>query len=174
MQVYGSILPGAATVAKLLPKQAAEARRQAGEARKELALSRDAQHRLKVVRWHLDHGENVSLTSRHTGHSRTSVQAWLKAYRAHGAAGLEDRSHRPHHCRQPTWSAELEERVLALREQFPRWGKDKLVVLLQKEGVQVSRSMAAPSSRLSSKPPAKSAASDSSSCRPALPGSTAA
>jgi putative transposase len=35
----------------------------------------------------------------------------------------------------------LEQRVLGLREQFPRWGKDKLVVLLQKDGVQVSTSM---------------------------------
>jgi len=36
MQVYGSILPGAATVAKLLPEQAAEARRKAAEARQEV------------------------------------------------------------------------------------------------------------------------------------------
>lgn len=141
MQVYGSILPGAATVAKLLPEQAAEARRKAAEARQEVKLSGTAQHRLKVVRWYLGHGENVSLTARHFGHSRTSIQAWLKAYKAHGPAGLEDKSHRPHHCRQPTWAAELERRVLGLRELYPRWGKDKLVVLLKREDVIVSTSM---------------------------------
>jgi transposase InsO family protein len=141
MQVYGSILPGAAAVARLLPVQASEARRQATEARKEVTLSRTGQHRLKVIRWHLAHGENVSLTALHFGHSRTSIQAWLKAYKARGPAGLEDKSHRPRHCRQPTWSAELEQRVLELREQFPRWGKDKLVVLLRKQGLQVSTSM---------------------------------
>jgi len=32
--------------------------------------------------------------------------------------------------------------VLQLREQYPRWGKDKLVVLLRKEGIAVSTSMA--------------------------------
>jgi putative transposase len=35
----------------------------------------------------------------------------------------------------------LAERVLALRRQYPRWGKDKLVVLLRREGRVVSTSM---------------------------------
>jgi len=35
----------------------------------------------------------------------------------------------------------LSQAVLALREQYPRWGKDKLVVLLRREGWQVSASM---------------------------------
>jgi putative transposase len=141
MQVYGSILPGAARVAKLLPVQAAEARRRVAEAGKEITLSRTADHRLRVIRWHAGHGENVSLTAAHFGHSRTSIQAWLKAYKTHGAADLEDKSHRPHKLRQPSWSRELEQRVLELREQYPRWGKDKLVVLLRREGVIVSTSM---------------------------------
>ena len=141
MQTYGSILPGAATVAKLLPQQAAAARRKSAEARKEVKLSGTGLHRLKVVHWHLLHGENVSLTARHFSHSRTSVQAWLKAYKAQGPAALEDKSHRPFKLRQATWSCEIEQRVLALREQFPRWGKDKLVVLLRREDLYISTSM---------------------------------
>lgn len=141
MQVYGSILPGAATVASLLPKQAAEARRKAANTRKQVNLSPTARHRLKVVRWHYEHGNNVTRTSAHFTHSRTSIQAWVRAYESHGPAGLEDKSHRPQNVRQPTWSSELEQQVLELREQFPRWGKDKLVVLLRKEDVQVSTSM---------------------------------
>jgi len=43
--------------------------------------------------------------------------------------------------RQPTWTAELAERVRHLRGQYPRWGKDKLVVLLGREGRRVSTSM---------------------------------
>jgi transposase InsO family protein len=39
------------------------------------------------------------------------------------------------------WSPELAEAVLKLREQYPRWGKDKLVVLLRREGQRVSASM---------------------------------
>ncbi len=38
------------------------------------------------------------------------------------------RSHRPRSVRQPTWVPALAERVLSLRQQYPRWGKDKLVV----------------------------------------------
>lgn len=141
MQVYGSILPGAATVAKLLPRQAAEARRRSAAGRREVTLSKPARHRLKVMRWHEEHGSNVSRTAHHFSHSRTTIQAWHKAYKAGGTAALEDRSHRPHKVRKPTWSTELERRVLALREQYPRWGKDKLVVLLRREGWTVSVSM---------------------------------
>lgn len=43
--------------------------------------------------------------------------------------------------RRPTWSAELSERVLELTGQYPRWGKDKPVVLLKRDGVEVSTSM---------------------------------
>lgn len=134
MQVYGSIIPGAATLARLLPNVAAAARRETAEARREVTLSREAKHRLKVIRWHEEHGSNVTRTANHFSHSRTSIQAWVKRYQWQGAAGLEEHSHRPQHCRQSTWTAAFERRVLKLREQFPRWGKDKLVVILRNEG----------------------------------------
>ena len=35
----------------------------------------------------------------------------------------------------------LSQTVLKLRERYPRWGKDKLVVLLRRQGWQVSTSM---------------------------------
>ena len=40
-----------------------------------------------------------------------------------------------------TYSTELVEAVLKLREQYPRWGKDKLVILLHHEGFDCSASM---------------------------------
>jgi transposase InsO family protein len=141
MQVYGSILPGAASVATLLPRQAAEVRRGTARARREVSLSQTAQHRLKVIRWHEEHGANVTRTAAHFSHSRTSIQTWLRAHKAQGRGGLEDKSHRPQNVRKPTWTPETEQHVLRLREQYPRWGKDKLVVLLQREGVVVSTSM---------------------------------
>ena len=55
--------------------------------------------------------------------------------------GLEDSSHSPHRRRGPTWTPRLVERVLVLRQQYPRWGKDKLAVLLRREGCQISTSM---------------------------------
>jgi transposase InsO family protein len=43
--------------------------------------------------------------------------------------------------REPTWSPELVEAVLLLREKYPCWGKDTLVVILRREGWTVSASM---------------------------------
>src|SRR6266853_1166159 len=54
---------------------------------------------------------------------------------------MDERSHRPRQCRQPTWAFSLEEKVLGLRLQFPRWGKDKLAVLLGRQKVAISVSM---------------------------------
>jgi transposase InsO family protein len=42
--------------------------------------------------------------------------------------------------RQPTYSVELIEAVVSLREKYPRWGKNKLVILLEEEGYRVSAS----------------------------------
>lgn len=141
MQTYGSIIPGAAALARLLPEQAASARRGIGEARKEVSLSRQAKHRLMVIRWHEGHGRSVSRTAERFSYTRVTIYAWLKRYKDAGVAGLEDKSHRPQRCRQSTWSTEHEQRVLKLREQYPRWGKDKLVVLLRREGIVLSTSM---------------------------------
>ena len=53
---------------------------------------------------------------------------------------LEDVSHRPRKVRQPTYSVELVEAVIKLRERYPRWGKDKLVILLEEEDYHASAS----------------------------------
>jgi transposase InsO family protein len=134
MQTYGSIIPGGPTLARLLPAMAAEGRQ-------ELQLSANASRRLKAIRWYEAHGRNASLAARHFAYSRSVVHAWLKSYEAAGVRGLEDKSRRPHKVRQPTWSAELAQAVHELREAHPRWGKDKLVVLVRQQGFAVSVSM---------------------------------
>lgn len=141
MQSYGSIIPGGPTLGRLLPELAAQASRVKAEARQEITLSREAKQRLQMIRWHEEHGCNVTRTAERFGYSRPTVHSWLKRYKASGRAGLEDRSHRPKRCRQRTWTVETEQRVLELREQYPRWGKDKLVVLLRREGSILSTSM---------------------------------
>ena len=142
MQTYGSIIPGGPTLARLLPQQAAAVQREAAEAHRELRLSRVARQRLKAIRWYEEHGCSVRRTAARFGYSRVTIHGWLRHYKDAGLAGLQDRSHRPEHCRQHTWSTDLEQRLLKLREQYPRWGKDKLVVLLHREGVSISTSMA--------------------------------
>ncbi len=49
-------------------------------------------------------------------------------------------SRRPHQVRKPKTPVEVVERIHKLREQYPRWGRDKLVVLLGREGIQASAS----------------------------------
>jgi len=91
--------------------------------------------------YYRSHGENASLTCRHFGISRQSFYRWKRRYDPRDLRSLEERSHRPRRLRQPTWSHELVMAVLHMREQYPRWGKDKLVVLLRKQGWRVSTSM---------------------------------
>lgn len=103
-------------------------------------LSRAAQVRLVWMDFYSKH-KNVSLTCRHFGISRQTFYRWLKRYEPLDLISLEERSHCPHHRRRPTWSFLLERKVLTLRLQFPRWGKDKLAVLLRQQGEAVSTSM---------------------------------
>ena len=82
------------------------------------------------------------MTCRHFGISRQTFYRWKKRYNPRDLTSLEERSHKPKHLRRPTWSPQLAQAVLELREQYPRWGKDKLVVLLHQKGwQQVSTSM---------------------------------
>ena len=66
--------------------------------------------------------------------SRATLYRWKKRLRDKGPKGLEQKSRRPHRLRTPMWDTELVEAVLALREEYPSWGKDKLCVLLGRKG----------------------------------------
>jgi transposase InsO family protein len=103
-------------------------------------LSRAAQVRLDWMDFYRK-TQNVALTCRHFGISRQTFYRWRKRYEPMDLTSLEERSHCPHHRRQPTWSVPLERKVLQLRLQFPRWGKDKLAVLLRPQAGTVSTSM---------------------------------
>jgi transposase-like protein len=86
-------------------------------------------------------GRNAARTCRHFGISRQTLYRWKRRFNRHDLTTLEGRSHRPKNVRRPTWPTALAERVLALRQQYPHWGKDKLVVLLRREKHVVSTSM---------------------------------
>src|SRR5579863_440515 len=104
-------------------------------------LSRPAQLRLQWMTHYLQHGRNAAFTCRHFGISRQTFYRWWRRYDAHNISTLEERSHRPQRLRQPTWTAAQSHAVLALRREYPRWGKDKLVVLLRRQGFRLSISM---------------------------------
>src|SRR3972149_5082131 len=104
-------------------------------------VSQRSRQRLRWFDYYRAHGNHAALTCRYFGISRQTFYRWKRRYDPDDLKRLEDGSHRPHRRRQPTWTPRLVERVLALRRQYPRWGKDKLVVLLGREGQKVSTSM---------------------------------
>jgi putative transposase len=104
-------------------------------------LSRGAVKRLKWFDYYQSHSRNARLTCRYFGISPQTFYRWKRRYDSRHLESLEDRSHRPKHLRQPTWSPELAQEVLRLRVEYPRWGKDKLSELLREQGHSVSVSM---------------------------------
>ena len=122
MSVYGNIIPGARRLASI-PE-----------------LSKRARQRLKWFDYYNSHGHNARLTCRYFGISPQTFYRWKRRYNPGHLKSLEERSHRPRHIRQPTYSVELVEAVLQLREEYPRWGKDKLAVLLEEKGFSYSAS----------------------------------
>ena len=105
-------------------------------------LSKKARQRLKWFDYYDSHNHNARLTSRYFGIYPQTFYRWKERYDPKHIESLEDLLHRPKHLRQPAYSPELIEAVLGLRETYPRWGKDKLVILLHREGFTCSGSTA--------------------------------
>jgi transposase len=73
------------------------------------------------------------------GISRPTGSLWIKRYAESGLEGIAERSRRPHTSpTQTPW--EQEEQVIARRLRYPDWGARKLAVLLEREGVKLTRS----------------------------------
>ena len=120
MSIYGARLPGVARLARLPAEPSAEAKR-----------------RWVVIKWFQEHERKVRLTARHFGFSPDTISRWVRAY-SYGVGGLEPGSCRPKRVRQPQTPPGVVQRIRVLREQYPRWGREKLRVLLAREGVEVS------------------------------------
>jgi transposase InsO family protein len=83
----------------------------------------------------------VTNTCERFGISPPTFYRWLGRFRSCGQAPLEDCSYRPHTVRARTWTPDQVDAVRAIREQYPRWSKDKLHVMLKREGIVISASM---------------------------------
>lgn len=90
--------------------------------------------RTTVERWMRlrSHGLTAEQAAAGVGHSRSTLYRWAKA--------SEPKSRRPHRLRQKTWTPALVEAVEHIRADNPMWGKEKIVVLLAREGIEVSAS----------------------------------
>jgi putative transposase len=98
-------------------------------------LSREAKKRLAWFDYARTH--SVSQTCRHFGIARSLFYYWAPRYVPRDLARLEPRSSRPRHARQRQWSATQVEAVRQAREQYPRWGKQKLAVVLARQGLRL-------------------------------------
>ena len=123
MRIISGVIPGVSRLARV-----------------GVELSKKARQRLKWFDYYDSRGHNARLTCRHFDVSPQAFYRWKRRYDPKNIMSLEDRSHRPQHVRQPTYSVEMVEAVHALREEYPRWGKDKLVVLMREKGFSCSAS----------------------------------
>jgi len=126
MTIYGTILPGAVSIARsaFLTEK----------------LTERAKYKLKVLDWHKAHGNNTSLTARHFGLGRMTLYRWIRRFKHYGVIGLNEDSRKPKQLRQPTTSWNTIIRIVQLRKQYPAWSKYKLRALLDREGIRASTS----------------------------------
>lgn len=126
MTIYGTILPGAVSIARsafLTDK-----------------LTERAKYRLKTLDWHRTHGNNSSLTARHFGLGRMTLHRWLKRFKKLGVIGLNEYSRKPKNVRRPASPWQVVARVVELRKQYPAWSKHKLAAIVKREGLIASPS----------------------------------
>jgi len=86
--------------------------------------------RLEFVELAQREGANMALLCRRFGISRKSGYKWLGRYRRGGEAALADQSRRPQRSPERT-SAELEQKIVTLRQQYRVWGGRKLAARLE-------------------------------------------
>jgi len=123
MRIISGVVPGVSRLAGL-----------------QVELSRKARQRLKWFDYYNSRGHNARLTCRHFDISPQTFYRWKRRYNPKHLESLEEHSRRPKRLREPSYSMELVEAVLRLREEYPRWGKDKLVVLLREKRFSCSAS----------------------------------
>ncbi|MDP4007519.1 MAG: DDE-type integrase/transposase/recombinase [bacterium] len=124
MTIYGSVLPGARSIAL-------------GAWRTE-RLTEQAKQRIRVFDWWRAHGKNSSLAARHFGLGRMTLYRWLQRFQKQGITGFNEYSRRPRNLRGATTPWDVTKRTVELRLQYPAWSKHKIRSLLQREGMMTS------------------------------------
>jgi len=94
---------------------------------KVLNLSPQARKRLEWFLWKEAHQATISLTCRHFGIARKTFHKWHKRFDEANLRTLENRSTSPLIKRVKEYTPLHYERVVALRKEFIRYGKEKLL-----------------------------------------------
>ena len=84
--------------------------------------------------------KDISLVCNTFGISRATLYRWIKQFDPKDLNSLKEQSRRPKRLRKPRWDYKLIMAIKELREHYPRWGKDKLIVLLREQGWKTSTS----------------------------------
>jgi transposase InsO family protein len=102
-------------------------------------ITRDAEKRLTWMDF-LERTGNARLTCRHFGISPDTLYCWRRRYKPKNLKSLEAHpsTKRPRHIRVPQIQSDVVSLVRSLREQYPRWGKEKIARLVWKEGYDIS------------------------------------
>jgi transposase InsO family protein len=103
-----------------------------------LNLSADARQRLSWMDMYRECG-NAAQVCRHFGVPLRTFWRWRKRYDPWDLTSLESRKRGPKQSLRKTKTS-VEMQVLALKRAHPRWGKEKLALLLNQQGTQISAS----------------------------------
>jgi len=104
-----------------------------------LALPPKARDRLRALQlWHTT--GDVRLVGQTFQVSRATLYRWRAQFVPQDPSTLQEHSRRPRRVRRPQWPRALVAAGRRVRQTYPRWGKDKLVILIRREGYPVSTS----------------------------------
>lgn len=101
-----------------------------------LRLSDKARMRLQWMDAYRECG-NAAQVCRHFSIPLRTFWRWQKRYDPWEVKSLEEKSRRPRHSPKKTHIL-LERRVLAIKAEHPRWGKEKIALVLKREGTVLS------------------------------------
>ena len=87
--------------------------------RKSRTLAFPVEFRLRIVKLYLEEGYSPKLLVEQFGISTHSIQRWVRAYRLHGAAGLEPK--RPV-SRKSRVAEEIRQQAVAVKAEHPEYG----------------------------------------------------
>jgi transposase InsO family protein len=95
-------------------------------------LSQKETDRLRAIELFRKTGD-VELVCSLFGISRPTIYRWVVRFNPNDLRSLREKSRKPKHVRTPEWPIKLIIAVRDLREEWPGYGKDKLVKLLKDE-----------------------------------------
>lgn len=103
-----------------------------------ITLDAETEYRLRCVEHARAHGVPSAVTVFHR--SRATVYRWMQRYTPEDLRSLRPQSRRPKTTRKRQWTAAQEQAVLRIRTAHPRYGKQRIRILLDREGITLSAS----------------------------------